>query len=1449
MITIDQIDFNTLIPYNGKTTKCFEHLCFQIAQIEFGDKGIFTTIDGSGGDGGIEFYLKLENGEKWGWQCKFFGDTGRLNVGSRDLAIEKSLETALRNHSDLTKWFLCLKTDLTTNSLSSKGKFSKGERNWFENELTKKIPEGKILSLEHWGESSFISFLKESKHVGIRSFFFGELEFNQEWFKKKFDENFEKVSYKYDSDLHTIDKYTQSVIDFLLLDSNYTKLTGELKKELIEKSKSIETALFDFRHERMLTSAEISLRENYFKACEEFKNHISLIFESIEFIDSCFINCTPDLLVNFDLKEINKNFFEFFSKIDYGIFEDKSKSYKDAVSISYLVSEFREIYNRFFRNYWHEKHREIHFIADAAKGKTHISCDIAYRRIASSKPAIFITGDKFTDETNILEALRKILDFPHKFSFDDFLKAIDIYATIIKTQIPIVIDGLNETISNRLFSSIWKNHLSSFISKVMQTKNIVVITTCRKSYVERIWGNTNNKNFHYLYGFDDNDTIRDAVKKYFTKYKLKADLFFAPLDKFKDPIFLKIYCEIKNSYWKTSDEVAVNIEEESSYDVFHEYLELVNNRVTNSNPILKANERFIADTLHKLSLFLWDKNLREIPIDEFYNLIDGKSDYEKDKSRADILINEGLVVTRDMRDKSEYISFTYDILAGFMIGEHLIRKHPNISYFIGKEFIQKITVDAKQNPFYEDVISALCLLLPQLKQVSFHELLDRDKLLRFTKSKLFNYLPKFITIKFSDRIMFSDYVFEKSVSSLFVFPPHAIKESDITLVVELFSASDENKDIFYNLSFKTLADVNHPFNAVFFSKLLASLKMNERDITWSEFIRKKSYDLEGFIFEFETQCRSSENGSKLVLEKQHILSRILVWFLTSTNRSLRDKATRALYFYGRKFPLEFSSLVYDSLKFNDPYVWERTLASLYGVVMAEHNSISSDDFKNHILPLLSQTIYILIFKENAHHSTTHILARDYARRIIEIGLIHHPNILSDQEIKNIRPPYLFGGVRDLGEFDYGDKDYSYEGPIHMDFSNYTIGRIVIGGNSYSNPIEKQKVRRQIYWRIYDLGWNAELFKEAEKSIGNDNFYSRGINEHAVIERYGKKYSLIAFYENGGLRDDLELLSKDMDRFRLSDADIDPSFPEKLKSNLFYTHNSLGDSATPLVEWYENGGMPIFEDYLTIKNIEGKFGEWICLDSLIVQEDLLLERKRFTYIRGLIVKESDYTNIIELLNVTNMVNRWLPENEKNFYTYAGELYCFNDATIDNSKILEFEINRKRVKVKKGDPNYFYIPPLNFDFDNGLVSISDEYPEEIDSEILENKEFRILLPTMDYNWEDYHSITNNAGHISVVSKEIANHLNLTNRPQTFDLFDKEGRLASKTIDYHLNYGNNHCFVYLRKDLLDKYLLETKSKFIWVIWGERDVRFKSDERQNDYFTSNPFKDFQLFQKVIGY
>ena len=1450
MIGIESIDFGKLKPYDGKVTKCFEQLCYQIALKEYGHLGKFTPIDGRGGDGGVEFYLECANGDVWGWQCKFYGDSGRLNISNRKTSIGGSLKTACRNHDKLSKWILCLKTDLTSNSHATTGKIQKGEQDWFDNELSKNIPSGRTITLEHWGESTLLTFLASPNHIGLRSFFFGLLEFNQEWFVQKFAENFEKVKEKYHPDLHTIDKVTQSKVDFILFSQDYTHHLTELKKQLSEKADQIDTELVDFRNEKV-PSTEQTIHGAFFEVCQNFRNHIILVSEKIDFIEACFNLSGQEALLSFRLEDLADDFEKHVDQIDYSVFGENNRTYRKAMSLYDSISAYGEIYDNFFRNYFHEFQNSVHFISGPGKGKTHLSCHIAYTRILNEEPAIFVTADRFTGESSIAEAFKKILDIPSTYSFDELLAALDIYGSILNKKLPIILDGLNETTENRYFSSIWKNHLQSVISKIEACKNLVLITTCRESYTNRIW-KASNKNFHYLNGFNDHKTTGEAVKKYFNKYRIQADFFSVPLEKFSHPLFLNIFCEIKNPNWLRGESVEVQVSEQTTYDVFKEYIEQVNRRVTLESHLLRNNEPFIFESLSHLATYLWDSDLREIPINEFYKIVDGTEAYKQDSSKADILINEGLIVTRDNRDAFEFVQFTYDLLAGYLITDLLLRRKGSIRYLTSNEFISKIVQepDARimgirgRHPLYEDIVLALSELLPETKNISLHELVWKNNKLRFTETILFKRLPKILQRPFAKIIAFSSLCASYSIPTLFNLKGDFVKESGKEAVRKAFYESPQRQSLIFQLFTKTLS-INHPLNSEFLWSLLAPMKMNERDLSWSEYLRKQGSYFEDVMSEFERRSRIQETKTAMAVQKQHYLAKAIVWILTSTDRALRDKATRALYYYGCEFPNQLMKLVHESFKINDPYVSERSLASLYGVTMACHNSIENEIFTKEYLPEIGTSLHKLMFTIEAPYSTTHMLARDYGRRIIEICLFYHPDILSSAEISEIRPPYSRGGIRNPGEMEFDEERIGYFSPLHMDFNNYTIGRLVKGGGSYANPPEKIKVRNQIIWRLHDLGWDYKLFEDVEKYVGNGHYSTR--HERDKIERYGKKYSWIAFFENAGLRSDLGLLPDEWDEFRISDADIDPSFPERPINEAFISHDLLGDRDSLLSDWYENGGMPHLEEYLVQSNIRGCPGEWVCLDGFIVQEDVSVGRERFAFIRGFLIDEENFNKAVSSLQKQDLGGGWLPEKRANYYTYAGELYLFDQAAYDNTVMLEFEVGRRKKTVKPGDEGY--LPALLLKDDEDGIRIETDVPVEIEIEVPEIEEFEVTMPVMDYNWESYHSSVNEAGHETVVVKEIASYLKLISQPQSFDLLHQDGTKASINIHYHKETNNSHTLVYLRKDLFDKYLTENRLKYVWAIWGERQIAFENDEQRKEFFDKHPFKDYQVFQKIIEY
>jgi hypothetical protein len=667
-----------------------------------------------------------------------------------------------------------------------------------------------------------------------------------------------------------------------------------------------------------------------------------------------------------------------------------------------------------------------------------------------------------------------------------------------------------------------------------------------------------------------------------------------------------------------------------------------------------------------------------------------------------------------------------------------------------------------------------------------------------------------------------------------------IKENSVKLITELFSKK-KNRSLLYNLFSNTEFDNTHPLNLNLLSDLLLQLPMAERDLSWTEFTRKeyrglRGYGFKKFIQDFEEVSINEDNHS----QRLHLAAKKIMWFLTSTNRDMRDFSTKALYYYGKKYIHQYFELVVYSLKINDPYVSERMLAALYGVVIALYECKSLSEEDTEVLYKIGRRLYELLFNKEAEYSTTHILTRDYARRIIDITNKHCPKLFTTDEYVLSQPPYSIGGIREWGEFDYGERDYHYESPLRMDFSNYTLGRIVPNGNSYSNPPEKQKVRRQLYWRIYQLGWNFKDFGEIENRLGEDSYrYQR--DEKPTVDRYGKKYSWIAYFEIYGYREDNDLIKDEYPNFRTSDADIDPTFPLLLDNSLFFRNDLLGDRNISLIEWYKKKETPSMSDYLCVRNLDETDEEWICVEGMVSQIEIDANRKSFVVVQSYIVSHEEYDDFLYYLRDKESVYRNSNRLYENYYTYAGEMNTLMESTYNNYCDIYFEIKRKIKKVKKGEKGYY--PKISFDEGN----ITLESPEEMEIEERINKKFKVLSPVSGYNWESYHSKTNEAGPQSVLSKELSFHLKLFPRPQSFDLFDNKGKLSYKKKRFHESYNSHHNFEYLRKDLLIKYLKETNQRIVWKVWGEKQTYFENHGESMDFYKKNEISGYNDFKYIV--
>ncbi len=1474
------IEWSELKPYQNDKYRSFEELCYQIAKGLYQEMGRFTSVDDIGGGDGVEFYLTLPNGDEWGWQAKFYHSEPRLSKSNRKRSIKESLEKACEVHPHLKKWFLCTPTNFTPN-----------EQTWFDNTLRQSIPEDMVdLVLEHWGDSEFNNWLSKQNFSGEFNYFFGKLELDMDWFRRQFDKQMTGVGDKFDPSLHT-ETDVDAEIHALLGDKAFGHQITEWIEKLEEDLPDLKEAINDLNSSIPYIEWDEKEKSKVIKAAESLQDALMNIIDRFEqarkILDKQDLTAAKAIEWGAVYGQLRK-VFDNYEKVtmESGISKIKcttEKKHEEDVlrKASSVVHGPRHLVARLLDKFfpsviWKQgliNKSDLHILGDAGIGKTHIACNICDDRLTNGLPALFIRGSLFTSDRPVEEHLLEILDIPRSYSWHDFLQALSATAEAYHTRIPLIIDGLNESVHNGTFSKVWELGLNGLIQEIAQTKNLVLITTCRRSYEETIWKDTTPKkyipkeliwqdndspNLMDAYGFDTDEVKQEAIDKYFNAYKIKAeDITLAPLAQFEHPLHLKIFCETKNRERKT--EVQVYVGEQTLFEVFDKYLEQCNKAICdrlNRHP----KTIIVQPSLRKMAAHLWQNRSREIPFEELVQIVDGQPrehlDWPSSKTRA--IESEGLLVYRDWVGVGEVMHFTYDLLGGYLIAKYLVEQaDDDVEGFLNNEEVRAALFNEDHqtlHPMHEDIVRCLAALLPAKTGQFLHELSDNKE------------------------------AFSLSIRALFEISPKDINEECINLITHLFGLP-KNRESFFKLAETTVGHPDHPFNAPFWSDRLMALSMPERDLSWTEYVRHNRYSFEKIVARFEKTFRDQQDISGLSAKRLHLLAEYIMWILTSTVRPLRDQATRALYWYGRRFPQEFFDLVMKSFTINDPYVPERMLAATYGIAMARQHDFKDTSFVKEVLPLYARQLYKNMFKPNALHSTTHILARDYAKQTIDLALIHHPDLLTEDERERITPPFKDGGIPEWGESEDRNKGEREKGPapLHLDFENYTLGRLVKDRGNYDYEHDEYKsVRANIFWRIYNLGYSLESFGKIDDQLIEENYRKYGRSaDGRKTDRYGKKYSWIAFYELAGFRQDNGLLSDYYSEERTLEIDIDPSFPVEERRYNLVTEDLLGNREGTAEQWVSNTLHPDLTSYLKIDGPCGEKGTWILLNGFLSQKDDQANRDMFAFLQGLIVKSEEVEEIVEILKKQEKIDRsTLPFCPEDHYTYAGEIpWCdtyqensWEEVSLKIGSVLVPE--EKPVLLRNGEPisdeelhefldsisdliepEDSFAKLLGFYGINSITNlIETENSETIEAQLHkrgfelttemvnveqpEYQEFEMLVPVRENHWSDSSSAAVPGRSVAIPIRQIAETFSLSGHPQSFDLFEKDGKRASITFCYGEDWKDKQDFTYLREDLLERYLAKIGGELIWVIWGER--------RQ---VSQNPGAPYKYFHEVKIY
>lgn len=1414
MIAAIKVDWAKFQSLPGAAETNFETLGRVLVRLNYGRFGVFRATAQMPG---IEFHLRLnercalgKKGDWFGWQCRWYQTTAGQSLGAnRRAKVLKALRTTERTIPGLTHWILWTRHPLT-----------KADEKWFHHLKTK-------LQLRAWSVIEAEELLSGDALV-LRETYFGEWVLRPESLADRHQHAVSSIHTRWLPDAH-------QEVD---AERKIRRILGEADSwmQLVEVAADLEKAVKGLKHSRKLPAHIVKPVGSFVRELEAM---------------ATTLRAAPTLLAKGDFDQL------------YQTFEQRPKSLSLPEAAVPRVMRSLKITTNFEASNGLAYHQRgvrlleemqrclgirLHAVmADAGGGKTQLAAELTAAR--DGRPAgVLLHGRELRAGQNLDDLSRRfVLSGNPLPTFEALVAALDAAGQRSRCRLPLVIDGLNEAEDPRD----WKRPLCEAEVMLKKYPSVLLVVTLRTG----AWRPEDDERYFFsqqkeaehrtvfaklalpegtstdeMKGFgDDTD---DAIARYFRHYRINAQEADAPRELIAHPLTLRIFCEVTNPPPQTR-EVGPEAMPRSLVKLFERYIDKAAERIGDLSPrIAPFGGQEVRCALNILGENLWDSNQRELD-QQLYRSQINDNGREWEHSILKYMEQEGLVLRVEGATEGMYgVVPVYDAMGGYIIANSLLAGMGRDQF---KEWISNVETVArfrdsdwiKRHPLADDIFTGLAALVPR----------------RYQREQLWQLVP----------VALQPAALLKAID----LEGDLIDTGTVKAIGAIVRDSAASPGIFTKLSI-TRAIPKHPLNAIFLDGELRKMTNAERDLRWTEHVRQDYLRVHklpriGAGWEYSVEKRT---------ESDRLRARWLMWLLTSTAHELRAKVTRALYWFGRGDPQPLFDLTIESLTISDPYVPERMLAASYGVAMARHGSMRDPQYETSTLKEFGRALYEKMFTPKALFSTTHILMREYAKRIVELALLTSPRLLSVQEKKRVQSPFpkdLHGKWGSVSS-ERDDED-QHPSPFRMDFENYTLGRLVPDRRNYDyENRDYRKVRAQVLWRVHELGWAAEKFHQIDSHM-DSHLYSptRMSDSSQRMDRYGKKYSWIAYYELAGVRHDLGLLNVSYwdQSERTSKVDIDPSFPVPRQNEKLFSDNWLSGAQKTLPKWISKGPIPDTTPLLRRKVVLGQKGPWIALDGFITQQDKTKGRDIFCFIRAFLAPRKDAKALAQALKKQSMRGRWLPEKPREIYAFAGEFPWCSSFGVYPHSTLRFVTERRVRKVMRPRG-------VNFDGESSqrmrevlaLLRAGKPFPKSFIRssvgaslervpvmEVHEKAvEYKVLIPVCDFQWEGP-TIDDEPSSGVFLAKHLAKDLDLRWIPSTYDVADAEGRRATCQTNYgEHSRDDRQTMFFFREDLLLDYLQRKKQVLIWVSWGEREIShnlIKDFEKHREEFTE-PFKVF---------
>lgn len=1295
----------------GGPRNSFEELMCQIAQLEkIPGANIFRRVEGAGGDGGLEAYWILENGEKIGYQAKYFLKSGGIDW----VQINGSVQEAFNCHPELTKYVIAVACDLTdvTGKRGTPGweHWAAWSGKWTN---TYKKPSGEPVEFEIWTASEISNRLLQSKCAGIVKYFFDKTSLTPIWFRNKLEESLVTLDERFTPNYHVnvgIEMVFQAV-------SRSEKIFNQFFafKEKIEN--------WDFPIQILCKVNNFTFDETLISKIDDFKKNFINIFNDINVLEYNYwdINYWSDLTSNF-LNIVNQleNIFGYNHKHESSYY--LKEIYEHLCLIEGILNDFNNLINN---KYFKCINDNIAFIyGSAGAGKSHILAKGTLDALEANHPALLLLGQSFNDEALSIQ-ISKILELSD-IALDDFLSAMDVAGKVHCRKSIIVIDAINEGAGCKF----WSNNLSVFLSKLKNYKNLCCIISCRKEYFDLAVSGSLKDQYpcFEIKGFSSYEEQVNAAKIYLDYFNITrpSTPWLAP--EFINPLFLKSLCTSLKKNNKT--EIPNGLQ--GSTKLFRYYLESIANYVAQKESITSNLLPVFGRVLKNLAGQMFSTQRDYLEIEECHQVISqsfSNISLRTESAWLYVFINNGLLRQDPNPDKNDefdddhVIRFTFQRFQDHFMAEKFIESQTDPLKLFDLSKNQFLFENGVINWDWRGLFSALAFILPEKYGV---ELVD--------------ILPSSLN---SD--WWAEYDIQESfVESIQWRNRNAFSKRSLHLLNKLT----------YHDPFEVLLKVStalHPWNAEFLNSKLLPLNMPERDSWWTVWVNQQSNDSDSTIGVLLEWClKGQQTGIKT--DNQYYASLALCWFFTSSNREIRDHATKSLAQLIRVNPEIFSKLLDNFIQVDDLYILERLLAAAYGACCI--------DMKSSVVASYSRKIYDLIFSNNTPPYGT--LLRDYALGIIELG--NYIGCLEDDiDLDIARPPYKSPKpnlnitdkkIERLAKYS-GNNDIYWSAANSMgDFANYEIWPRV--REFIKVPLTKRVAltnRQKISNfnnKIISLG--GKVLKEFQELQRIFNPYSYGIlsykdflnspkfpsEEEVALWEVKKEHQKNKFLES--LDDQLKAEALEIIPLLFS-HDRDPLTERGFEKNLvcnWVAYRAYRYGWTTKLFPHDRGRGNISRERALTERI-GKKYQWLALEELLsrladnfwISEDYS-ESEPEVYSNPLSLgyqRDIDPTILFDFLKIDNRKLENIPEFSPHIILEET----------DEKELLEFPFNKdltlniNKLPIRESEDGEKWLVLYEHQ------SVKEKYPDGVGDHGLRREEFRFLV-TIFANKSQVRSIAN-------------------------------------------------------------------------------------------------------------